>query len=93
MKHKIIIGDCRKALKTLPNNSVHLVVTSPPYNVNKDYGKWDDSMPLNEYLEFTKEWLTECYRVLTDDGRICVNYNAREKLDHFLGQNKTDSAI
>lgn len=84
MKHKIIIGDCREALKTLPNNSVHLVVTSPPYNVNKDYGKWNDSMPLNEYLEFTKEWLTECYRVLTDDGRICINVPLSKYKDNAI---------
>ena len=84
MKHKIIIGDCRKALKTLPSKSIHLVVTSPPYNVNKDYGKWDDSMPLNEYLEFTKEWLTECYRVLTDDGRICINIPVSKYKDNAV---------
>lgn len=73
MKHRIILGDCREALKTLPANSIHLVITSPPYNVNKDYGKCNDNLSLNEYLEFTRDWLTQCYRVLTDDGRICVN--------------------
>lgn len=73
MKHRIISGDCREALKTLPSNSVNLIVTSPPYNVGINYEIWQDNSPLNEYLEFTKEWLAECFRVLTDDGRICVN--------------------
>lgn len=73
MKHTIFIGDCRQALRTLPSSSVHLVVTSPPYNVGIEYGKWDDSIAFEEYLQFTKEWLRQCFRVLTDDGRICVN--------------------
>lgn len=84
MKHKIIIGDCRRALKNIPPDSIHLVVTSPPYNVGIGYGNWDDSIPLNEYLEFTREWLKECYRVLTDDGRICVNIPTYKYKDNAI---------
>lgn len=73
MKHRIILGDCRQVLKSLPDSSVNLVVTSPPYNVGIGYGNWKDSIELQDYLLFTREWLAECYRVLTDDGRICVN--------------------
>lgn len=79
MNHRIIIGDCREALKTLPCNSVHLVVTSPPYNVGIGYGNWKDDLPLNEYLELTETWLKECYRVLADGGRICVNLPSNDK--------------
>lgn len=73
MNHRIIIGDCREVLKTLPSNSVELVVTSPPYNVGIGYGNWKDELPLNEYLELTETWLKECYRILADGGKICVN--------------------
>nr|BDD48285.1 hypothetical protein 6 [bacterium] len=73
MEHQILIGDCREALKTLEKESVHLVVTSPPYNVNIDYGKWNDQMSFEGYRKFAREWLGHCYRVLRDDGRICVN--------------------
>lgn len=73
MSHRIIVGDCRQALKTLPDNSAHLVVTSPPYNVGIGYGNWTDKLPLQEYLELTETWLKECYRVLVDGGKICVN--------------------
>ncbi|MBN1156817.1 site-specific DNA-methyltransferase [Candidatus Woesearchaeota archaeon] len=73
MKHKILIGDCRKALKTISPDSIHLIVTSPPYNVGIGYGNWNDSISFNDYLEFSREWLSECHRILTDDGRICVN--------------------
>ena len=73
MKHRIILGDCRQALRSLPPSSVHLVVTSPPYNVGIGYGNWKDDLPLAEYLELTRNWLSESYRLLADGGKICVN--------------------
>lgn len=54
----------------LPDNSVHLMVTSPPYNVSKDY---DENLSLNEYLALLERVLTETKRVLVDGGRVCVN--------------------
>ena len=73
MKHRIIKGDCRKVLKELPENSVHLVITSPPYNVGIGRENWTDKLPDKEYLKLTKVWLKESYRVLADGGKICVN--------------------
>ena len=57
-------------MSELPNNSVHLVVTSPPYNVNKDY---DIEMNLDEYLAFLRSVFLEVKRVLVDTGRLCIN--------------------
>lgn len=54
----------------LPDNSVHLIITSPPYNVSKDY---DENLSLNEYTKLLKNVFSECFRVLVDGGRICVN--------------------
>lgn len=54
----------------LPDNSVHLVITSPPYNVSKDY---DDNLSLDEYFELLRNVFSECYRVLVNGGRCCVN--------------------
>lgn len=54
----------------LPDRSVHLMVTSPPYNVGKDY---DEDLSLDEYSELLLGVLTETYRVLVDGGRACVN--------------------
>lgn len=54
----------------LPDNSVHLMVTSPPYNVSKDY---DENLSLNEYLQLLKNVFSETYRVLVDGGRACIN--------------------
>jgi site-specific DNA-methyltransferase (adenine-specific) len=70
---KIINGDCVEVMKTLPESSVDLVVTSPPYSVNISYDVYDDNTTLEQYLEFSKKWLQESFKVLKDDGRICVN--------------------
>lgn len=66
--------DCNIGLKRLPSNSIDLIVTSPPYNVGIDYDVYDDNIKWSDYLEWTKKWLKECYRVLKDDGRICINH-------------------
>jgi site-specific DNA-methyltransferase (adenine-specific) len=52
---------------------VDLIVTSPPYGVNIAYDVHDDDMEISEYLEFTRKWMTEAYKVLKDDGRIALN--------------------
>ena len=54
----------------LPNDSVHLMVTSPPYNVGKEY---DENLSLEEYREFLKQVFKETYRVLVPGGRACIN--------------------
>lgn len=54
-------------------NSVDLIVTSPPYNVDIQYGSYDDEIPYASYLEFTGEWLAKCLKLAKDDGRFCLN--------------------
>lgn len=58
---------------TLPDNSVDVIITSPPYNLNMPYKDYRDNLPYLEYLNFTREWLTQAYRVATPDGRMCLN--------------------
>jgi len=70
---KIINGDCIEVMKTFPEGSIDLVVTSPPYNVNISYDVHKDDLPMDEYYEWSKDWLREAFRVLKDDGRIAVN--------------------
>jgi site-specific DNA-methyltransferase (adenine-specific) len=69
----IINGDCIEVMKTLDEGSVDLIVTSPPYGVGIDYDIHDDDMTPDEYLEFTRKWMTEAFRLLKDDGRIALN--------------------
>ena len=71
--NKIISGDCVKVMASLPESCVDLVVTSPPYNVGIDYDSYDDKKSMEDYWQFTKDWLSESYRILKDDGRIAVN--------------------
>lgn len=69
---KIICGDVIKALEQIESNSVDLIVTDPPYNLNKNYGTANDNLEFNDYIDFSKKWLKECYRVLKPDGTIYV---------------------
>lgn len=61
-------GDTLDFLKTLPDNLVKLVVTSPPYNVGKEY---ENKISIEEYLETQKKVITELIRILCNDGSIC----------------------
>jgi len=57
-------------MSELPDCSVHLMITSPPYNVSKSY---DEDMSLAEYRGMLKRVFAETHRVLTTGGRVCVN--------------------
>ncbi len=54
----------------LPDNSIHLMITSPPYNATKEY---DNNFTLKEYRQFLKNVWKETYRVLVPGGRVCIN--------------------
>lgn len=71
--NQIINGDCVEVMSKLPENSIDLVVCSPPYSVGIDYDVYDDNTTIEKYLDFSKKWLENTYRILKDDGRICVN--------------------
>ena len=65
----IILGSAEDMVM-IANNSLHLMITSPPYNVSKEY---DADLSLSEYLEMLKRVFTETYRVLVNGGRACIN--------------------
>jgi DNA modification methylase len=76
MSARIIIGDCRQVLKTLPDASVHCVVTSPPYFGLRDYGV-DGQIGLEQtpadYVAEIVAVFREVRRVLRDDGTLWLN--------------------
>ena len=74
---KIDCGDALKLFQNIPNESVNLVIADPPYNLGKDYGNNHDNKSLEEYLQFTKSWLSEAKRVLKPDGTIYVFMGVR----------------
>ncbi len=61
-------GNCIELLQQIPSNSVQLVVTSPPYNIGKEYEK---KQRLHAYLDFQQEVIEACYRILKPQGSIC----------------------
>src|SRR3989344_4792425 len=61
-------GDRLDLMRSLPDKSVKLVVTSPPYNIGKAYEK---RKGLNVYLAEQEETIKEAVRILSDDGSIC----------------------
>lgn len=70
---KVVNGDCIEVMKTLPEGSVDLMVTSPPYNCGIKYDTHDDFMTMGDYWNWTEKWLSQVYRLLKDDGRISIN--------------------
>lgn len=65
-----IIAGTSEQMRELPDNCLHLMVTSPPYNATKEY---DADLSLAEYLGMLRRVFAECHRVLVDGGRACVN--------------------
>ena len=67
--HDLLLGqsDSLEFLMTVPDKSVKLIVTSPPYNIGKVY---EERVKLDEYLDYQGKIAKECVRVLTDDGKL-----------------------
>lgn len=73
---RVYIGDCRELLPAIPEmraGAIDLVFADPPFNWNRAYDRWDDSMPDKEYLEFTYTWLDLCIGALKPGGSFWVN--------------------
>ena len=66
-------GDVIEVLETLPNDSIDMVITSPPYNCRKDYGDFDDQMPWAGYYQWMGLILDQLYRVLRLGGTLAIN--------------------
>lgn len=91
MKHlnQIICGDCLEIMRSMPAESVDLVVTSPPYNLGKQSSKskkqsfkydcFSDDMPYIEYISWQREILKECLRLIKPTGAIFYNHKYRIK--------------
>ena len=90
-KHFLFSSDSLKLLKQIPDNSIKLVVTDPPYNIGLSYNRFKDKKPWKEYYSDLVDSLREIKRILTEDGSLyLVNYpelNARilPRLEDELG--------
>lgn len=68
-----VYNDDILSIESIKENSIDLIVTSPPYNVDIKYNSNNDKLDYATYLEFTKEWISKCYKLAKDDGRFCLN--------------------
>ena len=87
-----IFAHTSEDMKELPDNSIHLMITSPPYNVTKEY---DQNLTLQQYLQLIETVMRETYRVLVNGGRACINVaNLGRKpyipLSDYIGRIMTD---
>ena len=81
---KLINDDCLKVLPTLADNSVDLIITSPPYNLgnnhhtgNKQHKAYNDNLPEAEYQEQQLQFLNKCFKVLKETGSLIYNHKNR----------------
>ena len=63
-------GDCLELMKSIPDKSVNLVLTDPPYNIGK--AEWDK---IENYTAWCMDWIRECMRVLTENGTFIFWHN------------------
>jgi len=68
-----IINDDILTTREVGKNSVDLIVTSPPYNVDMKYNHHNDKISYVDYLRFSKRWISRCLNWLKEDGRFCLN--------------------
>ncbi len=68
-----IIHDDFLTTTLIEKNSIDLIVTSPPYNVDIHYNSFRDDISYEKYLEFTEKWLKKAYLLMKFDGRMCLN--------------------
>lgn len=86
LKNSIINEDCIKGMKRLPEQSVDLIVTSPPYNIGMDYGDYDDNKEFKKYQEFLLSSFKEMYRIIKDKGivAIVIGNQRNSGLPHYV---------
>ena len=89
--------DCLEFMKKLPDNIIDCIITSIPYNFDRNYDTYDDKVDLKEYVDWLKLVFQECSRILKDDGRIFVNvqpiFTDNFPTHHIVSQILTDCGL
>ena len=74
---RFYLGDSLDILAALPQHSLDVIVTSPPYNLGVRYRSYHDTLPRERYLKWTGEWVKLAARALTDDGSLFLNVGGK----------------
>ena len=69
----LIFNDDILKITSIPENSVDLIITSPPYNVDIHYNSRGDNLSYDDYLEFTQKWIRKCFNLAKSEGRFLLN--------------------
>ena len=72
MSGTIFRRDCIDGMKSLSEGKYNLIISDPPYNLNKDFGEWKESKHRKEWKSWTRDWLKQAFRVLSKTGNIFV---------------------
>lgn len=74
-ENRFIVGDCEAVMKTMPEGSIDLVLTSPPYADQRDYGNTNSSILPDEYVDWFLPKAIQIYKLLKEDGSFVLNIN------------------
>jgi site-specific DNA-methyltransferase (adenine-specific) len=74
---RFYLGDCVDVLAALPRHGISAIVTSPPYNLGIRYRSYDDTMPRDQYLEWTRTWVRAATAALSEQGSLFLNVGAK----------------
>jgi len=95
IKNNIYLTDCLQSIKLIPDDSIDLILTDPPYNNRKDFGSGTVNLSKKEFEKWNDQWIKECFRILKPTGSvyICIDWpnsgmiqNLLEK--YFIVQNR-----
>jgi site-specific DNA-methyltransferase (adenine-specific) len=77
--NKINNMDCIKGIKQMKNDNIFIdvIVTSPPYNIGKNYNSHNDNMPRNKYLDWMENVAVECKKIMNDDASFFLNVGGK----------------
>lgn len=83
MDYKLLQGDCLELMRDIPDKSIDLVLTDPPYNIKKDKN-WDVFETTEKYIEFMGKIFIECQRILKDNGALYFFHNDMPQISALM---------
>jgi len=92
--NEIYCGNNLDILKEIDDNSIDIIITSPPYNFDMEYDVYQDNLEIDKYMNFLNKVWKESFRILKDGGRLCVNlmpmYKQYYPTHHFVTKQVID---
>jgi len=82
--NNVVQGDCLEIMQNIPDDSIDITFSDPPFNLKKKYNGYQDDKDFNEYLEWCEKWLYEMVRITKPTGSIFV-HNIPKWLTYYAG--------